>query len=88
MSFVHLQTHSEFSLLRSSCRIGELLSEAVKDNQPAIALTDHGNMFGILEFYMQAFFLNKERKKEGLPPVKAILGCHIYVEASTATTKD
>ena len=64
MSFVHLQTHSEFSLLRSSCRIHELLAEAVKNNQPAVALTDHGNMFGVLEFYMQALSLNKDRKKK------------------------
>lgn len=88
MSFVHLQTHSEFSLLRSSCRIHELLAEAVKNNQPAVALTDHGNMFGVLEFYMQALSLNKDRKKNGLPPIKALLGSHIYVATSTANTKE
>src|SRR5574344_150580 len=88
MSFVHLQTHSEFSLLRSSCRIHELLAEAIKDNQPAVALTDHGNMFGILEFYMQARSLNKSRQKEGLPPIKALLGSHIYIATSTSMTKE
>lgn len=88
MSFVHLQTHSEFSLLRSTCRVKELLHEAIQNNQPAIALTDHGNMFGILEFYMEAQKLNKERQNQGLSPINAILGSHIYVEASTANTKE
>ncbi len=85
MSFVHLQTHSEFSILRASCRIKELLKSAVEKNQPAVALTDHGNMFGILEFFMQAKDLNKERKKAGLDPIKPLLGCHIYVATPNAT---
>ncbi len=85
MSFVHLQTHSEFSVLRASCRIKELLLAAVENNQSAVALTDHGNMFGILEFFMQSRDLNKERKKAGLTPIKPLLGCHIYVATPNAT---
>ncbi|HSQ43083.1 MAG TPA: DNA polymerase III subunit alpha, partial [Fibrobacteraceae bacterium] len=76
MSFVHLQTHSEYSMLKASARIDELLRRAAELQQPAIALTDHGNMFGILEFYMVA----KELKKKKNVDIKAILGCHLYVD--------
>lgn len=63
-------------MLKASARIGELLKQAAAQGQSAIALTDHGNMFGILEFYMVAKDL---KKKKGID-IKAILGCHIYVE--------
>lgn len=63
-------------MLKASARIGELLKQAAGQGQSAIALTDHGNMFGILEFYMVAKDL---KKKKGID-IKAILGCHIYVE--------
>jgi len=76
VSFVHLQTHSEYSMLKASARIGDLLKEAAAHGQPAIALTDHGNMFGILEFYMVAKDI---KKKKGID-IKAILGSHVYVE--------
>lgn len=88
MSFVHLQVHSEFSILSASCRIKDILKAAVKNNQPAVALTDNGNMFGILEFFMQAQDLNKARAKDNLPPVKPVVGCHIYVKTPNASTSD
>ena len=50
-SFVHLHTHSEFSLLDGASRVDELCAKAVADGMPAIALTDHGVMFGALDFY-------------------------------------
>src|SRR3954469_9101123 len=67
--FVHLHTHSEYSMLQSSARISGLVKKALELKQPALALTDHGNMFGMLEFYTYA-------KKAGL---KAIIGCDLYV---------
>lgn len=88
MSFVHLQTHSEFSILRSTCRAKDLVKKALSEGQNALALTDHGNMFGILEFYMEVQSLNKSRKKEGLEPFKPIIGCHVYIDHPAADRKD
>ncbi len=68
-TFVHLHTHSEYSMLQATARISGLVKKAVALQQPALALTDHGNMFGMLEFYHAA-------KKAG---IKAVLGCDLYV---------
>jgi len=68
-AFVHLHVHSEYSMLRATPRIGGLIKAAQAMGQTALALTDHGNMFGMLEFYTAA-------KKAGL---KAIVGCDLYV---------
>ncbi len=69
MSFVHLHLHTQYSLLDGACRLGQLF-DAVKENgQTAVAITDHGNMFGAIEFYKQA-------KEKG---IKAIIGCEVYV---------
>ncbi len=67
--FVHLHVHTEYSLLDGAVRIKDLVRKAASLQMPAIAVTDHGNMFGALEFYTAA-------KKIG---VKPILGCEIYV---------
>ena len=88
MAFVHLQVHSEFSVLQSSARLDGILDAAAADNAPAVALTDHGAMFGILEIQTRGKDLNKKRKEQGLPPVKTIYGCHIYVDSSSASQKD
>lgn len=88
MAFVHLQTHSEFSVLQASARLDDILDAAAKDNAPAIALTDHGAMFGILEFQTRGQGLNKGRKGEGLPPLKTLYGCHVYIDTPSATSKD
>ncbi|HEX7118679.1 MAG TPA: DNA polymerase III subunit alpha [Longimicrobiales bacterium] len=69
MSFVHLHTHSEYSLLDGANRIGDLIRRAADYEMPALALTDHGCMYGAWEFYQQA------RKT----PVKPILGMEAYV---------
>ena len=50
-SFVHLHTHTEFSMLDGAARIGELVAAAVVDGQPALGITDHGNLYGVLDFY-------------------------------------
>src|SRR3954453_3859772 len=67
--FVHLHLHTEFSLLDGACRIDELLDEAVKLKMPALAVTEHGNMFSSVVFHDHA-------KDRGLKP---ILGCEVYV---------
>src|SRR5882672_1180448 len=67
--FVHLHLHTEFSLLDGACRIDELLDEAVKLNMPALAVTEHGNMFSSVVFHDHA-------RDRG---VKPILGCEVYV---------
>ena len=66
--FVHLHVHSEYSLLDGACKIERLVARAVELQMPALALTDHGNLFGIPAFYQAA-------KKAGVHP---ILGCEIY----------
>ena len=88
MAFVHLQVHSEFSVLQSSARLDDILAAAANDNAPAVALTDHGAMFGILEIQTRGKDLNKKRKEQGLPPVKTIYGCHVYIDSPSASQKD
>lgn len=88
MAFVHLQVHSEFSVLKSSARLDGILDAAAAENAPAVALTDHGAMFGILEIQTRGKDLNKKRKEQGLPPVKTIYGCHVYVDSPSANQKD
>ena len=68
-TFVHLHVHSEYSLLDGACRIPELAARAAELKMPALALSDHGNLFGAIEFY-------KECKKVGIKP---IIGCEVYL---------
>ncbi|MCQ2062118.1 MAG: DNA polymerase III subunit alpha [Fibrobacter sp.] len=88
MAFVHLQVHSEFSVLQASARLDGILAAAAEENAPAVALTDHGAMFGILEIQTRGKDLNKKRKEQGLPPIKTIYGCHVYVDTPSANLKD
>jgi len=67
--FVHLHVHSEYSLLDGACRIEDLCRRAAENGSPAIALTDHGVMYGAMEFYYAA-------REHGLTP---ILGCEAYI---------
>ena len=67
--FVHLHVHTEYSLLDGANRIPDLVKAAVEDGHDSLAITDHGNLFGSLEFY-------KECRKAGIRP---ILGCEVYV---------
>src|SRR5687767_7019230 len=75
--FVHLHLHSEFSLLDGACRIEELLDRAVQLEMPALAITEHGNMFSSIVFHDQA-------RKRGINP---ILGCEVYVAPGDRRTK-
>ncbi|HUR21271.1 MAG TPA: DNA polymerase III subunit alpha [Vicinamibacterales bacterium] len=67
--FVHLHLHTEFSLLDGACRIGEMLDRAAELKMPAVAVTEHGNMFSAVAFYDEA-------RQRGINP---ILGCEVYV---------
>ena len=51
LSFAHLHTHTEFSMLDGAARVDDLVAAAVADGQPALGITDHGNMYGVLDFY-------------------------------------
>ena len=75
--FVHLHLHSEYSLLDGACRIEELLDKAVELKMPAMAITEHGNMFSSIVFHDQA-------RKRGINP---ILGCEVYVAPGDRRTK-
>jgi len=67
--FVHLHNHSEYSLLDGAARVKELVSRAKELGMPAVALTDHGVMYGVMDFY-------KEAARQGIKP---IIGCEVYV---------
>src|SRR5512144_2235219 len=67
--FVHLHNHSDYSLLDGASKIEHLVDTALSMGMPALALTDHGNLFGAIQFYTMA-------RKKGLKP---IIGCEIYV---------
>src|SRR5213595_2590218 len=68
-SFVHLHLHTEYSLLDGSIRMKELMKKAAEFEMPAVAMTDHGNLFGAIEFYQEAQRIG----------VKPIIGCEVYV---------
>ena len=76
-NFVHLHLHSEYSLLDGACRIGDIIKRAKELGQPAVAITDHGVMYGVIDFYKAAI-------KEGIKP---IIGCEVYVAARTRHDK-
>ncbi|MBO7324983.1 MAG: PHP domain-containing protein, partial [Bacteroidales bacterium] len=77
--FVHLHVHTQFSVLDGQASVKGLVDKAVKDNMPAIAITDHGNMFGVKEFVDYIGKKNKSLKADGLAPIKPIIGCEVYV---------
>ncbi len=77
-NFCHLHVHTKYSLLDGLCKIDELIECAKTLNQNAIAITDHGNMFGVIEFYKCA-------KKEGIKP---ILGCEVYTAIGKRTERN
>jgi DNA polymerase-3 subunit alpha len=67
LSFIHLHNHSEYSILDGGLRISDMIEAAYKNNMPAVALTDHGNVFGAVSFFRKA-------KAKGIQP---ILGCEV-----------
>ncbi|MBR2336059.1 MAG: DNA polymerase III subunit alpha [Clostridia bacterium] len=75
--FVHLHLHTEYSLLDGACRIKDIPERIRECDQDAVAITDHGNMYGVIEFY-------KTCKKEGIKP---IIGCEVYVAPTSRFDK-
>src|SRR5688572_25986819 len=75
--FVHLHLHTEYSLLDGACRLDKLMDKAAELKFPAISLTDHGVLYGAIDFYQQA------RAKE----IKPILGCEVYVAPGSRKEK-
>src|ERR1700677_3068056 len=75
--FIHLRVHSQYSILDASASIIALIQKAVEVSMPALALTDHGNLFGIIDFYKTC----KEAK------IKPILGCEFYVAPQSRSNK-
>lgn len=78
MNFVHLHTHSHYSLLDGMSQIDDMVKLAKEHGQTAIALTDHGAMYGVIDFYMAC-------KKNGIKP---IIGCEVYVANRSHTQKE
>src|SRR5215211_4833893 len=76
MKFSHLHVHTQFSLLDGAASIPNLYKKAIADGMPAIAITDHGNMFGVFEFVAEAY---KHKNEDGSVKVKPIVGCEFYV---------
>jgi len=76
-NFVHLHVHTEYSLLDGACRVPDLVDRAREFAMPALALSDHGNLFGAIEFYQEA-------KKKG---VKPIIGCEVYMSPGSRLDK-
>lgn len=78
MKFSHLHVHTQFSLLDGAASIQELYKKAIADNMPALAISDHGNMFGVFEFVAEAY---KHKDENGKVKVKPIVGCEFYITA-------
>jgi DNA polymerase III subunit alpha len=76
-NFVHLHVHSDYSLLDGCCRIDRLMDRAAELGMPALALTDHGNLYGAIEFYNQA-------KAKGIKP---LIGCELYLVETSRLEK-
>ncbi|MFW5981107.1 MAG: PHP domain-containing protein [bacterium] len=76
--FVHLHNHSEYSLLDGAARTNQLVSQAKEYGMPAVAITDHGVLYGLVDFYKKAV-------AEGIKP---ILGCEVYLTPSSMKLKD
>jgi DNA polymerase-3 subunit alpha len=76
--FVHLHVHTQYSLLDGACRVDELVKKAVDFGMPALAMTDHGNMFGTIHFYKAC-----QKAK-----IKPIIGCEAYITPASRLEKD
>ena len=77
--FIHLHVHTYYSILDGQSSISKLVDKAIGNGMRGMAVTDHGDMFGIKEFFDYCNKVNGGRKKEGLEPFKPILGCEMYV---------
>ncbi|TLM98972.1 MAG: PHP domain-containing protein, partial [Actinobacteria bacterium] len=78
MSFVHLHTHTEYSLLDGAARVKQLVARAKEFEQPALAITDHGYMYGAVDFYRRATDAG----------IKPIIGCEVYFVPHSRLKRD
>ena len=78
MKFSHLHVHTQYSLLDGAASIKGLYKKAIKDEMPALAISDHGNMFGVFNFVAEAY---KNKDENGKVKVKPIVGCEFYITA-------
>lgn len=78
LNFIHLHNHTEYSLLDGACRIKNLIDRAVELQMPAVAITDHGVLYGVIDFY-------REARKRGIKP---IVGCEVYVAPRSRLDKE
>jgi DNA polymerase III subunit alpha len=78
VDFVHLHVHTQYSLLDGANPIGKLMDQAARYDMPALAITDHGNLFGAIEFYQKAHAAG----------VKPIIGCEVYVAPKSRLDKE
>ena len=85
--FVHLNVHSHYSINDGCASIKELVDAAIKDKMPGVAITDNGNMFGVMEFFDYVTRINNERQQKGKKPFKPIIGCELYVAPETKEDK-
>ena len=77
--FVHLHVHTYYSILDGQSSVQKIVDKAVADGMRGMAITDHGNMFGVKELYNYCKKINSKRKEEGKEPFKPIFGCEMYV---------
>ena len=77
--FVHLHVHSYYSILDGQSPVKKLVDKAIADGMRGMAITDHGDMFGVKELFDYCNSVNKGRKAEGKEPFKPIFGCEMYV---------
>ncbi len=77
--FVHLHVHTYYSILDGQSSVQKIVDKAVADGMRGMAITDHGNMFGVKELYNYCNKVNSKRKEEGKEPFKPIFGCEMYV---------
>src|SRR5579884_50970 len=75
--FVHLHNHTDYSLLDGACEIDQLMSVVAAQQMPAVAMTDHGNLFGAVQFY------NAARAKD----IHPVIGCEVYVSQQGLKTR-
>lgn len=85
-NFSHLHLHTEYSILDGMAKIPKLIAKAYEDGQRAIAITDHGNMYGVFEFMNEISKFNKKLKPEE-KPIKGIIGSEVYVARNGRTNR-
>ena len=85
--FAHLNVHSHYSINDGCASIKKLVDAAIKERMPGIAITDTGNMFGIMEFFDYVSQINIDRQEKGKKPFKPIIGCELYVAKNGAKDK-